>query len=142
MSPGPIDNRRVVITGMGAITRLGNSVDEFWQGCVEGRSGVDTLTLIEPEVYMNYPVHIAGEVHGSTQQYMDRREARRMARFTQLAIAATREAIENASLRLDRVDRDRVGVLIGNGIGGHPDTDAGHATSSAGGHAAWTPSTS
>ena len=129
MSPGPIDNGRVVVTGMGGLTCLGNSVAEFWQGCVEGRSGIDTLSLIKPEVYMNYPVHISGEVHGfEPTDYMDRRDARRMARFSQLAVAATRQAIEDAGLDLNRVDRERVGVLMGNGIGGMPNTDAAMRT--------------
>jgi 3-oxoacyl-[acyl-carrier-protein] synthase II len=124
MSPGSINNRRVVVTGMGGLTCLGKSVEEFWQGCVEGRSGIDYLSLIRPEVYMNYPVHIAGEVRGfQPADYMDRRDARRMARFSQLAVAATRQAMENAGLDLDHVDRERVGVLIGNGIGGMPNTD-------------------
>ena len=129
MSPGPIDNRRVVVTGMGGLTCLGNSVAEFWQGCLEGRSGIDTLSLIEPEVYMNYPAHISGEVRGfEPTDYMDRRDARRMARFSQLAVAATRQAIEDAGLDLNRVDRERVGVLMGNGIGGMPNTDAAMRT--------------
>ena len=129
MSPGPIDNRRVVVTGMGGLTCLGNSVAEFWQGCLEGRSGIETLSLIKPEIYMNYPVHISGEVRGfEPTDYMDRRDARRMARFSQLAVAATRQAIEDAGLDLNRVDRERVGVLMGNGIGGMPNTDAAMRT--------------
>lgn len=129
MTPEPIDSRRVVITGMGGLTCLGNSVGEFWQGCLEGRSGIDYLSLIGPEVYMNYPVHIAGEVRGfQPTDYMDRRDARRMARFSQLAVAATRQAIEDAGLDLEHVDRERVGVLIGNGIGGMPNTDAAMRT--------------
>jgi 3-oxoacyl-[acyl-carrier-protein] synthase II len=129
MSPGPIDNGRVVVTGMGGLTCLGNSVAEFWQGCVEGRSGIDYLSLIKPEVYMNYPAHISGEVRGfEPTDYMDRRDARRMARFSQLAVAATRQAIEDAGLDLNRVDRERVGVLMGNGIGGMPNSDAAMRT--------------
>jgi 3-oxoacyl-[acyl-carrier-protein] synthase II len=129
MSPEPIDNGRVVVTGMGGLTCLGNSVAEFWQGCLEGRSGIDTLSLIKPEVYMNYPAHISGEVRGfEPTDYMDRRDARRMARFSQLAVAATRQAIEDAGLDLNRVDRERVGVLMGNGIGGMPNTDAAMRT--------------
>jgi len=129
MSPGPIDNGRVVVTGMGGMTCLGNSVAEFWQGCLEGRSGIDTLSLIKPEVYMNYPAHISGEVRGfEPTDYMDRRDARRMARFSQLAVAATRQAVEDAGLDLNRVDRERVGVLMGNGIGGMPNTDAAMRT--------------
>jgi 3-oxoacyl-[acyl-carrier-protein] synthase II len=129
MSPAPIDGLRVVITGMGGLTPLGNSVAEFWQGCLEGRSGIDYISLIKPEVYMNYPAHISGEVHDfEPTAYMDRRDARRMARFSQLAVAATRQAIEDADLDIDSVDRERVGVLIGNGIGGMPNTDAAMRT--------------
>ncbi len=123
------NHRRVVITGMGALTPLGNSVQEFWQGCTEGRSGIDYLTLIPPEVYTSYPVHIAGEVRSfEPTDYMDRREARRMARFSQLAVAAARQAIEDARLDVGREDPTRVGVLLGNGIGGFPTTEEGMRT--------------
>ena len=110
--------RRVVITGMGAITPLGLTVEEFWQGCVEGRSGVDYLTLVDPN---DCPVKIAGEVKGfDPHNYLDRKTARRMARFSQLAAAASQEALATAELRLEEEDRERVGVLLGNGIGGLP----------------------
>ncbi|HLB29754.1 MAG TPA: beta-ketoacyl-ACP synthase II [Dehalococcoidia bacterium] len=109
---------RVVITGMGAITPLGLTVEEFWQGCVEGRSGVDYLTLVDPN---DCPVKIAGEVKGfDPHNYLDRKTARRMARFSQLAAAASQEALATAELRLEEEDRERVGVLLGNGIGGLP----------------------
>ncbi len=113
--------RRVVITGMGAITPLGLTVDEFWQGCLEGRSGAARLTLIDPG---DYPTKIACEVKGfDPLKYMDRREARRMARFSQMAVAAARMAIEDAGLTLDKEDTTRIGVLLGNGNGGYPNTD-------------------
>ncbi len=112
---------RVVITGMGAITPLGNSVPEFWQGCIEGRSGIGPLTRIDPR---DYPIRIAGEVRGfNANEYVDHRQARRMGRFSQLAIAATHQAIEDSRLDLGREDPTRVGVLLGNGIGGWPNTD-------------------
>lgn len=111
---------RVVVTGMGAITPIGNSVSQFWANAVEGQSGIGILTQFD---HSAYPVHIAGEVKGfDPEQHMDRRDARRMARFSQFAIAATREALGQAELDLDRVDRTRVGVLIGNGIGGIGDS--------------------
>jgi 3-oxoacyl-[acyl-carrier-protein] synthase II len=113
--------RRVVITGMGALTPLGNSVDAFWQGCLEGRSGIDWITLMDST---NYAVKVDGEVRNfDPQQYMDRKEARRMARFSQLAVASARMAIEDAGLDLEKEDRTRVGVLLGNGNGGYPETD-------------------
>src|SRR5574341_211412 len=111
---------RVVVTGMGALTPIGNSVREFWSNALEGRSGIDVLTQFD---HSEYPIHIAGEVKGfNPEEFMDRREARRMGRFSQFAVAATREAIHNADLDLDKTDRHRVGVLLGNGIGSISDT--------------------
>ena len=107
---------RVVVTGMGAITPIGNSVEEFWSSALEGKSGIGILTSFD---HSEYPVHIAGEIKDfDPDQYMDRRDSRRMGRFSQFAIAATRQALTQAELDLESVDRDRVGVLIGNGIGG------------------------
>jgi 3-oxoacyl-[acyl-carrier-protein] synthase II len=108
--------RRAVITGLGAITPIGNSVEEFWANAVEGVSGIGVLTSFD---HTSYPVHIAGEVKNfDPEEYMDRRDARRMGRFSQFAIAATKQAITHAELDMEATDRDRVGVLMGNGIGG------------------------
>jgi 3-oxoacyl-[acyl-carrier-protein] synthase II len=115
------NGRRVVITGMGAVTPLGNSVDAFWQGCVDGRSGIDWITFVDAS---DYAVKVDGEVKNfDPQDYMDRKEARRMARFSQLSVAAARMAIQDAELRIEREDAERVGVLLGSGIGGYPETD-------------------
>ena len=113
--------RRVVVTGMGALTPLGESVAAFWDGLLAGRSGVGPMTLADPT---DYPCRISGEVSGfDPERYLERREARRMSRFSQLAVAATQEAAAQA--RLDGVsDRERIGVLLGNGNGGYPDIDA------------------
>ncbi|MFQ5879210.1 MAG: beta-ketoacyl-ACP synthase II [Dehalococcoidia bacterium] len=120
------DGRRVVITGMGSITPLGNSVEEFWQGCVEGRSGIDHLTLFDAS---KYPVRIAGEIKEfDPQKYMDYKEARRMARFSQFAVAAARQAIEDAGLKVEGEDATRIGVVLGNGIGGLPEIEQGDRT--------------
>jgi 3-oxoacyl-[acyl-carrier-protein] synthase II len=111
---------RVVVTGMGAITPIGNTVAEFWDSCLAGRSGIDILTSFD---HSAYPIHIAGEIKNfDPEEHMDRRDARRMARFSQFAIAATHEAIKHAELDMDEVERTRVGVLIGNGIGGLVET--------------------
>lgn len=111
---------RVVVTGMGAITAIGNSVEEFWANALDGKSGIDILTSFD---HSAYPVHIAGEVKDfDPEKYMDRREARRMARFSQFAIAGTTQALQQSELDLDTADRDRVGVLFGNGIGGLQET--------------------
>jgi len=113
--------RRVVITGMGTINPLGNTVAEFWEGALAGRSGVGLLTQADST---GYEVHIAGEVKNfAPEEFMDRKEARRMARFSQLAIAAAREAFAVAKLDMRDVDPYRIGVLFGNGMGGYPDTD-------------------
>ena len=114
-------SRRVVITGMGALTPLGNSVDEFWQGCVEGRSGISWITLFDNSAY---PVKVDGEVRNfDPTDYIDRKEARRMARFSQLSVAAAKMAIEDSGLKLEEEDTTRIGVLLGNGNGGYPETD-------------------
>jgi len=123
---------RVVVTGMGAITPIGNSVPEFWSAAVEGKSGVDLLKAFDTSPY---PVHIAGEVKGfDPEDHMERRDARRMGRFSQFAVASAREALEQAELDLDKVDRTRVGVHLGNGIGGLVDTqEAVHTVDTKGG---------
>ena len=110
--------RRVVVTGIGAVTPLGESVASFWEGLAAGRSGIRRMTLADPT---GYACQISGEVSGfDPEHYMDRHEARRMARFSQLAIAAAQEAVADACLVTDGVDGDRTGVILGNGAGGFP----------------------
>ena len=112
---------RVVVTGMGAMTPLGESVDEYWDSLVNGRSGIGPMTLCDPS---QYPSQISGEVSGfDPGAYIDRREHRRMARFSQLAVAAAAVAIEDADLDLSAEDTERIGVVIGNGNGGFPTTE-------------------
>ncbi len=112
------DRRRAVITGIGAITPLGLSSEAFWQGLVAGKSGVGPMTLCDPT---DYPCQIAGEVRDfDPTQYMGSREARRMARFSQLAVAASLTAVEAAGLDMSKEDPYRVGVVLGNGNGGFP----------------------
>ena len=109
---------RVVITGIGAITPLGQTADTFWQNLVAGRSGIGPMTLCDPT---DYPCRIAGEVTDfDPEQYINAREARRMARFSQLAVAAGLSAVESAGLDISREDPFRVGVTLGNGNGGFP----------------------
>ena len=112
------DRRRAVITGIGAITPLGLTSDAFWQGLVAGRSGIGPMTLCDPT---DYPCRIAGEVNDfDPTQYIGSREARRMARFSQLAVAAGLTAAEAAGLDMSKEDPYRVGVVLGNGNGGFP----------------------
>ena len=112
---------RVVITGMGAMTPLGESVDEYWDSLVNGRSGIGPMTLCDPS---DFPSKISGEVTGfDPGDYIDRREHRRMARFSQMAVAAAAVAIEDSGLNLSKEDADRIGVVMGNGNGGFPTTE-------------------
>lgn len=107
---------RVVITGMGAITPLGNSVPAFWQALVAGESGVRLATRYD---IADFPYVIAAEVRGfDPRDYMEAKAARRMARFAQFAVAAAGEALRDSALDLERVDRSRVAVDIGTSLGG------------------------
>ena len=115
------NENRVVITGMGAITCLGNSVDEFWTGLKNGKSGIREISLVSPD---GFPCRVSGEVRDfDTAEYMDRKESRRMARFSQFAVAAAHQAVKDSELDLENEDLDRIGVLIGSGSGGLPETD-------------------
>lgn len=110
--------RRVVVTGLGAASPLGETVRDFWNGLINGISGIGPMTLCDPT---DYPCRISGEVTGfDPDNYLERKESRRMARFSQLAIAASQEALAHASLLPSNLDPDRIGVLLGNGNGGFP----------------------
>ena len=109
---------RVVITGMGAMTPLGETPEEYWKNLAAGTSGIGPMSLCDPE---GYPCQISGEVSGfDPNTYIGSKEGRRMARFTQLAVAAALQAVENASYDISKDDPYRVGVLLGNGNGGFP----------------------
>jgi len=107
---------RVVITGMGAITPLGNDVETFWRNVVAGRSGVGPITLFDASAMKT---RIAAEVKGfDPEAWFGRKEARRMDRYVQFALAAAQQALQDARLDPAHVDRERVGVILGTGIGG------------------------
>lgn len=108
--------KRVVITGLGAITPIGIGKDEFWQSLIQGKSGIGRITRFDPA---EYTTQIAGEVKGfDPGKYIDKKEAKRMDRSTQFAVAATRMAFEDSGMNLEQEDRTRIGTLIGTGIGG------------------------
>ena len=108
--------RRVVITGLGAITPIGNNVEEFWKGIKEGKCGIDEITAFDTT---GYKVHLAGEIKGyKAEDYFDRREAKRMDKFSQYAIVAAREAWKDSGLDKEKENMERVGVILGSGIGG------------------------
>ena len=116
--PMNTNQRRVVVTGLGAITPLGLTADEFWRNLLAGESGIGPMTLCDPT---NYPCRIAGQADDfNPTDYIGNREARRMARFSQLAVAAAMQAVDNAGLDIAGEDPYRVGVLLGNGNGGFP----------------------
>jgi beta-ketoacyl-acyl-carrier-protein synthase II len=107
---------RVVITGLGAITPLGNSVSETWEGLVAGRSGIGRITRFDPS---DLPCKIAGEIKGfDPTKYIDFKEARRMSRASQVAIGSATQAIEDAGFSGGWPDNERVSVLYGTGVGG------------------------
>ena len=108
--------RRVVITGMGAITPLGNSVDEFWSGIKAGKSGIGSITQFDASINK---VHYAAEVKNfNPGDYMDPKDARKMARFTQFGVAAAKQCIEDAGLMGNSEVLDETGIILGVGIGG------------------------
>jgi 3-oxoacyl-[acyl-carrier-protein] synthase II len=112
-----IPNRRVVVTGLGAITPLGNSVDAYWNGLLAGTSGCDYITAFDTE---KFKTRFACEVKGfNPEDYFDRKEARKLDRFSQMAVASAQEAVKQAGLDVEgAVNKDRVGVIWASGIGG------------------------
>ena len=108
--------KRVVVTGLGALTPIGNTVDAYWEGLVNGKSGAAPITYFDTE---KFKTRFACEVKNFTAtDYLDRKEARKMDRFTQYAMVSSDEAIKDAKLDLDTIDKLRVGVVWGAGIGG------------------------
>lgn len=107
---------RVVITGMGAITPIGNNVEDFWNGLKNGKCGIDFITEFDPQ---DYSTKLAGEVKDfNPADYMDFKQVKRMDRFCQLAMVAAKEAVKDSKIDLDAIDRERFGVIVGSGIGG------------------------
>ena len=108
--------KRVVVTGIGAITPVGNTYEEYWNGLLAGVSGADNITLFDAS---KFRTQFACEVKGfDPVAYLDRKEARKVDRFTQLAIVSSDEAIRHAGISKENVDPDRTGVIFSSGIGG------------------------
>jgi 3-oxoacyl-[acyl-carrier-protein] synthase II len=111
-----VSTRRVVVTGLGALTPLGNTTDEFWAALLQGRSGIGPITKFDTT---GYPTRIAGEVKNfDPLKYVDRKDARRLDPYLHYAIASSCMAVDDAGLDTNTVDGERLGVLIGSGIGG------------------------
>ncbi len=110
------NNIRVVVTGLGALTPVGNDVPTTWRALVEGRSGIKRITRFDPSPFKT---QIAGEVKGfEPREHFNRKEARRLDRFVQFAVVATRQALEDAKLTINADNAERVGVIIGSAVGG------------------------
>lgn len=108
--------RRVVITGIGALTPIGNTAKETWENALNGVNGIDKLTRFDNS---EFNIHVAGELKDfDIEDYLDKKEARRMDRFTQYAVVASDEAVKDSGLVIDENNDTRVGVWIGSGIGG------------------------
>jgi 3-oxoacyl-[acyl-carrier-protein] synthase II len=111
-----MNNRRVVITGMGAVTPIGNGLKEFWEGLIEGRNGVDLITHFDTT---KFDTKFAAEVKNfKPEDYLDKKSIRRLDPFAQFAVATAEMAMQDSGINLEKVDRDRFGVIYGSGIGG------------------------
>ena len=107
--------KRVVVTGMGAITPIGNTAQAYWEGLLNGVSGADNITLFDAS---KFKTQFACEVKGfDPVAYLDRKEARKVDRFTQLAFVSSDEAIKDAGINKENINPDRVGVIFSSGIG-------------------------
>jgi 3-oxoacyl-[acyl-carrier-protein] synthase II len=108
--------RRVVVTGVGAVTPVGNTAEEFWAALIQGKSGIGPVTRFDASPL---PTRIAGELKGfDPLRYIDKKDDRKLDPFLKYAIACAAMAVEDAGLNVERVDRTRFGVLVGSGIGG------------------------
>ncbi|TBR20081.1 MAG: beta-ketoacyl-[acyl-carrier-protein] synthase II [Chitinophagaceae bacterium] len=108
--------KRVVVTGLGALTPIGNTVDDFWQGLISGVSGADLITYFDTT---KFKTKFACEIKGfEPTSFLEKKEARKLDRFAQIAIVASDQAVKDAGITKENVNTDRVGVIFGSGIGG------------------------
>lgn len=108
--------KRVVVTGVGAVTPIGNNPDEYWEGLLSGRSGIGPITLFDAS---QHKCRIAGEVKGfDPSKYLDIKDIKRMDRFAQFGVVASKQAIADARLEINELNAEQVGAIIGTGIGG------------------------
>ena len=108
--------RRVVVTGLGAITPIGNSIESFWDSVKSGKNGIDKITYFDTT---DFKVKVAAEVKDfKAEDYIGKKEAKRLDKFTQFALVAAKECMKDSNIDLDTIDRERFGVIFGSGIGG------------------------
>lgn len=118
------ENKRVVITGMGALSPIGNDAQTNWENALKGVNGIDTITRVDTE---EYNVHLAGELKDfNIEDHISKKDARRMDRFTQYEVVAARQAVEDANLTINDDNANRIGVWIGSGIGGMETFEVAH----------------
>ena len=111
-----MERRRVVVTGIGALTPVGNTANDFWQGLVAGKSGAAPITYFDAS---KFKTQFACELKGfNVENFIDRKEARKLDKFAQYALVVADEAVKDAHLDVEKTDKDRVGVIWGSGIGG------------------------
>src|SRR2546426_12216496 len=117
-----VEKRRVVITGVGAVTPLGNTAEETWEAICKGESGIGAITRFDAS---GFSTRIAAEVKGfEPEKYIEKKECKKMDACIHYAVAASSMALENAGLQITAANTHRTGVIIGSGIGGaaHPET--------------------
>ena len=120
-----MEKRRVVVTGLGAMTPIGHNVEETWKGIEEGVCGIAPITIFDAT---DMKVKVAGEIKDfHVEDYLDKKAARKMDRFTQLGMIAAQEAMEDSKLDLDKIDHDRFGVIVSSGIGGLGTIEENHS---------------
>ena len=108
--------KRVVVTGMGALTPLGNTVNDYWNGLINGVSGADMITLFDAS---KFKTRFACEIKGfEPTNFLERKEARKIDRFSQIALVASDQAVADANISKDTTNTDRVGIIVASGIGG------------------------
>ena len=113
-------SKKIVVTGIGSLTCLGDNVSDLWESLKNGVSGIRRITQVDPD---SFPCKVSGEVQNfDPSDWMDKKESKRMGRFSQLAVAAAKEAIDQSGF-LGKVKPEKIGVLIGTGSGGLPETD-------------------
>lgn len=108
--------RRVVITGLGAITPIGKTVEEFWQGIKNGKCGIDEITHFDTS---EFKVKLAAEIKDyAPEKYFDKKQAKRLDEFSQYALIATKEAMKTSGITKENTNMEKVGVIVSSGIGG------------------------
>jgi len=115
------ENEKIVVTGLGVVSCLGDNIEDFWTSLKTGKSGINEISLVSPD---GFPCKVSGEVKDfDPTKYIDKKESKRMGRFSHFAVAAAKNALDDANLSISNENSDRIGVLIGSGSGGLPETD-------------------